>query len=216
MREFGKEAQGGLAGYLRRLSDDLGYQDLDSMMNPRHGRGTTRLTTAEFYSIEPEPDLEDLEAEVDEEPDIYEIPTRAGATQRYKPDAPPHSASNDIGVIISFVADMLSVLGIAGMVPWGKRIYEWLRQSKAQRSANAGALLPVAVWHLHGVHPTASIDPHRYDCVNPVVDSGYAAPFEAVYLFRFYDSANKAVYIVEVDSKGELRSLTKRDIGFFE
>lgn len=203
----------------------LGYFDEHDLFEKPHGRRVTKITEARFRSWDPAYDedgrwLEDvLDAEGNPVPVPEPVPhpfstAPAGGTTRPIKDPPPAASGLGGADAIGFVADLLAILGAAGLIPWGRSIYTWLRRNR-QHSVNIGGALPVALWHLQQAFPSAIIDA-RYDAFDPIVDSGYSANYEAVFMFRFFDRINGNAFVVEIDSRGELRSLSQRPVGPFE
>jgi hypothetical protein len=196
----------------------------DMLDNHEHMRLYADLRKAKFFSF----DMAGWEEQTAQEAPVYIAPAGnaaehvdspfdhapAAGMHRPIPDPPPHSSGPEAGDVVSFVADILAIVGAGGLATWGKEIYRWLKRPR--NSADAGAILAVALWRLAEEFPNAQIG-HRYDVLNPIRDSGSVSPYEAVYIFRFYDQRNGHVYTLECDSRGELRGkINQRTLGAFE
>jgi hypothetical protein len=199
-----------LGDFARSVGKRIGYVDSEQFFEQPHQLMNAHLTTARFYTYETD---EELDNEVPSEPSISEM-SPPGDWSPIR-DAGPQASGPAAADMISFAADMLQLLGVAGLVPWGRWIYGWLRRNE-KRSIDVGATLPVALWHLSQQFTDAVIDEKRYDVFSPLRDSQYANNYSSVYWFRFYDRVTNRVYCLEVDSAGTLRSHSTRNLGAFD
>ena len=153
------------------------------------------------FDVETDPELKAL---------LEAIPDADRVAKRL-PDRPPYSQSFDWGFVIS----VLKLLGLPTAIEVGRRVLGWLRARKG-RSANAGTLMPVAIYYVVEQVPDAKPDPSRVQVLDPVLKSPYPRDHQVVFLYRIYDLDGKRVYLVEVDSVGQLVSLNGRTVGMFE
>lgn len=76
--------------------------------------------------------------------------------------------------------------------------------------------MPVAIFYIVEQVPDAKPDPSRVQVLDPMLKSSFPRDHQVVFLDRIYDLDGKRVYLVEVDSTGQLVSLNSRTIGMFE
>ena len=134
---------------------------------------------------------------------------------RRLPDRPPHTGSEVWAAAISLTAAAWQLLGLPGALQLGGHIRKWLK-TKRGRSGNAAALLLVAVRFVHEQVLGSQPDLARVQFLDPCRDGKYPVEYQAVYLYRIYDSDGSRAYLVEVDSIGTLVNLTQRNVGMFE
>jgi len=131
------------------------------------------------------------------------------------PDSPPSAGSEVVGHVIELTAAVWQLLGISGVIQLGQKIQKWLLERRGH-SGNVGALLPVALSHIHEQFAISRPNVQRVQFIGACSDSRYPADYQAVFLYRIYDYDNEHVYLVEVDSHGNLVHCISRTVSIFE
>jgi hypothetical protein len=131
------------------------------------------------------------------------------------PDPKPSTGYEVWAVALGLVSSVWQVLGLPGMIQIGQKIHGWL-QARRGRSGTLNALLPVAIAFVHERIPGSMPDLQRVQAINPCTESSHAVEYQAIFLFRIYDRDGARVYIVEVDSSGNLVQLSQRESALFE
>jgi hypothetical protein len=130
-------------------------------------------------------------------------------------DRPPLSEPVVGAFDLGTLADLLAVLGLPGLFALGRNALKWFQEKKG-RSGPSTTLIPVALWHIAEREPNSRPDPTRVECANQSPDAYFAEDYQEVYLYRVYDQNGERVYIVEVDSRGDLLSFSARAVSMFE
>ena len=145
-----------------------------------------------------------------------DIVTLIGAEKvQQLPDPKPSTGYEVWGAIFAFSASAWQLIGLPGAIQIGQKARHWL-QARRGRSGSLAALLPVAIAFIHERIPGSTPDLQRVQAINPCTESRHAIEYQAVFLFRIYDRDGTRVYLVEVDSNGNLVQISQREIALFE
>jgi hypothetical protein len=131
------------------------------------------------------------------------------------PDPKPSTGYEVWGVALGLAASVWQLLGLPGAIQIGQKTRRWL-QARKGRSGSLAALLPVAIAVIHEQIPDANPDINRVQAINPCSESRHAIEYQVVFLYRIYDQDGTRVYLIEVDSEGNLIQFSHRPIAMFE